>query len=163
MENIKFEKFSKFPKGIMYELLKDSYSFEPRYEKDWGNEWKKADDFFYNNLNIADECGFITTLNDKPIGFICWDPRNNPKYTEIGHNCIIKNYKRKGYGKKQLQEAIIRIKEKKPQKIIVTTNEGLIPAQKNYESVGFKFVNYRKNPWNKEYVGRLMDYELTVD
>lgn len=33
-------------------------------------------------------------------------------------------------------------------KIIVTTDEKLIPAQKNYESLGFKFVQKRENEYN---------------
>ncbi|MDO5520976.1 MAG: hypothetical protein Q4G58_10840 [bacterium] len=40
--DITFEKFSKFQRGTMLELLKDSYSFEKRYEEDWINNWKEA-------------------------------------------------------------------------------------------------------------------------
>ena len=44
--NIEFSKFSEFQRGIMFELLKDSYSYESRYERDWITNWKEADDFF---------------------------------------------------------------------------------------------------------------------
>lgn len=67
--NVTFNKFSKFQRGIIYEFLKDGYSFECRYERDWSKNWKEADDFFYDNLQIADACGFVTTLNEIPIGF----------------------------------------------------------------------------------------------
>lgn len=160
--NIEFKKFSEFQRGIMYELLKDGYSFDSRYERDWIIKWKEDDDFFYDNLQIADECGFVTTLNGTPIGFICWDPRNMPDYIEIGHNCIATKYKGKTFGKMQLQEAVNRITNKNVKKLIVTTDEQLIPAQKNYESVGFKFVQKRKNEWNSEYAGKLMDYEIIL-
>lgn len=160
--NIEFKKFSDFQRGIMLELLSDGYSFESRYKRDWAINWKKADDFFYDNLQIADKCGFITVVDDEPIGFICWDPRNMPVYVELGHNCIATKYKGNKYGKMQLQEAVNRIKNKAVNKIIVTTDEQLIPAQRNYESVGFKFVQKRENKYNADYAGQLIDYEMIL-
>ena len=47
---------------------------------------------------------------EKPIGFVTWDPRNRPEYVEIGHNGIRENYKGRGYGRLQLEEAIRRIR-----------------------------------------------------
>ncbi|MCB2357253.1 GNAT family N-acetyltransferase (plasmid) [Clostridium estertheticum] len=111
---------------------------------------------------MTDECGFITTLNGTLIGSICWDPRKMPEYIEIGHNCIATKYKGNKYGKMQLQEAVNRITKKNVKKIIVTTDEQLLPAQKNYESVGFKFVKKRENEWNPEYAGKLIDYEIIL-
>lgn len=156
---IEFRKFSEFPRGIMIDMLRDAYSFEPRYEEDWLEEWKKADDFFYDNLHIADACGFVTVLDDAPIGFICWDPRNLPDYAEIGYNCIMTRYKGYGYGKTQLREAVNRINGHGAKKIIVTTDERTLPAQKNYESVDFARIGIRENPLNPEYAGVLIDYE----
>lgn len=160
--NIEFKKFSDFQRGIIFELLSDGYSFEKRYKRDWAINWKEADDFFYDNLQIADKCGFITVVDDEPIGFICWDPRNMPAYVEIGHNCVAKKYKGNKYGKMQLQEAVNRIKNKEVNKIIVTTDERLIPAQRNYESVGFKFMQKRENKYNPDYAGKLINYEMIL-
>lgn len=160
--SIEFKEFSNFQRGIMFELLKDSYSFESRYIRDWTTNWKESDDFFYDNLQIADECGFVTVLGGEAIGFICWDPRNKPNYVEIGHNCIATKYKGNKYGKMQLQEAVNRIKSKKVNKIIVTTDGRLIPAQKNYESVGFTYVRKHENKENPEYAGDLIDYEMIL-
>ena len=39
--------------------------------------WKEFDNFFFDNLQIADKYGFITTLNNEAIGMISWDPRKN--------------------------------------------------------------------------------------
>lgn len=81
---------------------------------------------------------------------------------EIGHNCILTKYKGNGYGKLQLQEAIRRIKEYNDlKKIVVTTNEITLSAQKNYESVGFKKVRKRVNtetPFSGDYI----DYEIIL-
>lgn len=159
---IDFLKFSSFKKGILYQLLDNAYSYEPKYKIDYQKNWEETDDFFYNNLEIADSCGFITTIDKKPVGFICWDPRNIPDYVEIGHNCIISEYKGKRLGQKQLQEAMRIILRKEVQKVKVTTNEKLVPAQKNYESVGFILIGKRENNFNQEYAGKYMDYELIV-
>lgn len=159
---LEYRKFSEFQRGILFELLQDSYSYEPRYERDWCENWKETDSFFYDHLQIADECGFITVLNGVPIGFICWDPRNIPEYMEIGHNCIASAYKGNQYGKMQLQEAVRRMNQKRVKKIIVTTNEYLITAQKNYESVGLKRIRERENDCNPEVAGKLIDYEMIL-
>lgn len=101
---IEFKKISNFDRGILYQLLFDAYSFDGRYAECFNKDWKEFDDFFYDNLEIADRFGFITTLDGNPIGHISWDPRNMPEYVEIGHNCIATKYKGKGYGKIQLQD-----------------------------------------------------------
>ena len=63
--------------------------------------WKEYDDFFYSNLDsIADKYGFITVVDGVTVGHISWDPRNQPDYVAIGHNCIITDFKGRGYGKK---------------------------------------------------------------
>ena len=127
----------------------DAYSFNDECKNIWDNSWKEYDDFFYDNLDIADKYCFITILDGEPIGHISWNTRHRLDYVEIGHNCILIKYKGKGYGHLQLEEAIRRIKEyDNLKKIIVTTNEIFVPAQRNYGSVGFKKIK--------------MQYDLTI-
>ena len=159
---IEFKKISEFPRGTLYNQLVDAYSFNDECKKTWNASWKEYDDYFCDNLDITDKYCFITVLDGEPIGHISWDPRHRPDYVEIGHNCIIAKYKEKGYGHLQLAEAIKRIKEyDNLKKIIVTTNEIFVPAQKNYESVGFRKVRERDN---KEipFSGKYIDYELVI-
>lgn len=156
--SIKFKKVSDFNRGILFELLTDAYSFDCRCKQCWMPDWQDFDDFFFDNLHIADKYGFITTLNDEAIGFVSWDPRNMPEYAEIGHNCIAPKHKGKGYGKIQLQEAFNRIIQNDVKKIIVTTNAELIPAQRMYESVGFKVHQKRTNEGIADFSGEYIDY-----
>lgn len=87
---------------------------------------------------------------------------NRSDYVEIGHNCILTKYKGNGYGKLQLQEAIRRIKEYEGlKKIIVTTNEITLPAQKKYESVGFKKIDEMVNN-ETPFSGNYIDYEIIL-
>ena len=156
--SIKFKKISDFKRGILIELLKDAYSFYCRYEQRWYFNWQDCDNFYFDNLEIANRYGFVTTLNDEPIGFAVWDPRNMPEYAEIGHNCIVSKQKGKGYGKIQLQEAVNRISQCDVRKIIVTTDDVLTPAQRMYESVGFKLDKKMKEQNIDDFVCEHIDY-----
>ena len=145
---IEFKKLSDFSRGILYGLLSDAYSFNSKYEDSCKEKWLVDDKFFFDNLSIGDKYCFITTLNDEAIGFLAWDPRNLPEYAIIGDNCIISKHKGKGYGKLQLQEAVNRITRNDVKKIYVSTNNDLIPAQKIYESIGFKRLDTSTiEPW----------------
>ena len=63
-----------------------------------------------------------------------------------------------GYGHKQLEEAIRRIKKYDGLKrIIVCTNNNLV-APKNYESVGFTLYNRKTNETESAYVGDYLYY-----
>ena len=157
-----FKKTSDFDRGILYQLLVDGYSFDNRWRECFEQNWKESDDFFFENPDIADKYGFITVLDDKPIGHISWDPRNRPEYVEIGHNCIASEYKGNGYGKRQLQEVINRILQYKGlKKIIVGTNYNLV-APHNYESVGFKLLQRRKNEDAASFSGDYLDYGMLL-
>jgi len=160
--SLTFEKISSFDRGLLYRLLVDGYSFDNRWNLSFGKDWMEFDNFFFDNLDIADKYGFITALDGEPIGHISWDPRNLPEYVAIGHNCIATKYKGNGYGKRQLQEAIDRIRQYDGiKKIIVGTNSNLI-APHNYESVGFKLCQTRKNESDTDFSGDYLDYEIIL-
>lgn len=160
--SLTFKKISCFERGILYGLLVDGYSFDSRWKSCFEKDWIEFDDFFFDNLDIADKYGFITVLDGEPIGHISWDPRNSPRYVEIGHNCIAAKYKGNGYGKRQLQEAVDRVSQYDGlKKIIVGTNSNLI-APRNYESVGFKLCQRRENEGHAAFSGDYLDYEIIL-
>ena len=160
--DISFKKFSEFLRGTMYDILQDAYSFDSRNIEIWNENWLESDAFFYDNLEIADKYGLVTCLDDYPIGFVTWDPRNTPEYVEIGHNGIRSDYKGNGYGRLQLQEAIRRISSYDGlKKIIVCTNSNLV-APRNYESVGFKLYDRKVNDSESAYTGDYLYYEIIL-
>lgn len=141
---IAFKQFSEFPKGTLYDILQDAYSFDSRNKEIWDKNWHESDDFFYDNPEIADKYGLVTCIDNEPIGFVTWDPRQRPEYVEIGHNGIRTQYKGNGYGRMQLEEAIHRIRKyDNLKRIIVCTNSNFV-APKNYESVGFKLYDRKR-------------------
>ena len=140
-------------------MLADAYGFDPRWAAERSEEWRSFDDFFFDNPDIAVKYGFVTTVDGEPVGFISWDPRHRPEYEEIGYNCILTKYKRRGFGTLQLREAMRRILLDRPQKIIVTTNASLVPARKMYERAGFRKTGERPSP---SFAGTLLDYEYEI-
>ncbi|MBR6020835.1 MAG: GNAT family N-acetyltransferase [Kiritimatiellae bacterium] len=157
---IEFRSPTDFPRGTLYDILVDAYSFDPRNRQLWDADWKQTDDFFYDHPSIADTCALVTCLDGVPIGFVTWDPRNAPASVEIGHNGIRQPFKGRGYGRLQLQEALRRIKSSKsPARILVTTNANLL-APKNYESVGFTILSRTPNPTPSSFTGDFLHYEL---
>lgn len=160
--DISFKKFSEFPRGTMYDILRDAYSFDSRNIEIWNDNWLESDAFFYDNPEIADKYGLVTCLDDYPIGFVTWDPCNIPEYVEIGHNGIRSAYKGNGYGRLQLQEAIRRISSYDGlKKIIVCTNSNFV-APRNYESVGFKLYDRKVNDSESAYTGDYLYYEIVL-
>ena len=156
---MEFGKFSEFPKGTVYDILCDAYSYDAHFKEMWEDNWKDTDDFIYGNIEIADKYGFIISVNGYPIGFIIWDPRNIPEYAEIGHNGIREAYKRQGYGNLQLMEAVRRIRANTGiKKITVCTNDALV-AKKNYENAGFKLCRRVKD---NGYAGDYLYYEMRL-
>ncbi|BBF41571.1 hypothetical protein lbkm_0251 [Lachnospiraceae bacterium KM106-2] len=157
-----FRKITEFDRGILHRLLVDGYSFDDRYRECFEQDWIEFDQFFFDNPEIADNYGFMTVLDGEPIGHISWDPRNQPAYVAIGHNCIATRYKGNGYGKRQLNEALRRIKEYEGlEKIIVETNRNLV-APHNYESVGFQLVDSKKNDSKSAFSGDYLEYEIEI-
>ena len=63
---IGFRKVSDFPRGTLYDILVDAYSFDPRNRQIWDTDWKQADGFFYDNPEIADKYGLVTCLDGEP-------------------------------------------------------------------------------------------------
>ena len=59
---IEFRKLSDFPRGTLYDMLVDAYSFDKRNRQIWDANWKETDDFFCNHPEIADKYALVTCL-----------------------------------------------------------------------------------------------------
>ena len=156
---IEFKNITWFPRGTLADMLADAYGSDPRWAAERREAWRTFDDFFFDHPEIAEKYGFVTTIDGEPAGFMTWDPCKRPESEEIGYNCILTRYKRRGYGTLQLREAVRRILlSDHPQRIVVTTNASLLPAQKMYERVGFRKTGERPSPVS--FAGALLDYEF---
>ena len=137
---MKIVRFGELARGSLYELLMDAYSESRELVNRHKADWKKFDDYIYDHLQQTEATGFVTLDGKRPIGFISWDPRGMPGTIELGHNCIIKQYKGQGHGGRQLSKALEMISELRPDKVIVKTGkiDFFEPARRMYRSAGFK-------------------------
>ena len=135
-------RFSEFPPGILFRMLAEAYSGFPELVRAEGKSWKEFDEFVYANPAIMDACGFLSEENGALIGFISWDPRELPESMEIGHNCVLPEYRERGKGKEQLALALARMSERKPRAVLVRTGTipFFLPACRMYEAAGFKKI-----------------------
>lgn len=146
---LSFNPISSLKKGTLFQILYKSYkallSDKNIINKDkYIENWKRFDKDSFNNLNIG-KCVFVTYLNNELIGLASYDPRHFPNYGIIGHNCILPKYQNQGYGKKQIEYLLEIFSKNKCKKVKVETGSFklYLPAQKMYESLGFKEIGRR--------------------
>ena len=56
-------------RGTIYDIFQEAYSYDVRNKEIWENNWKETDEFFYDNLEIADKYGLVTCIDGKPISY----------------------------------------------------------------------------------------------
>lgn len=86
-----------------------------------------------------------------------YDPRQIPERAIIGHNCIVPEQQRRGFGKRQIMELLRIFRDRGARKACVTTehDDFFVPAQRTYEACGF--VKVRKTKDDK------IEYVLNLD
>lgn len=139
-----FAPISLYQPGALSDLIHKSYAGLiqecPEY---WEQESEKWDDFDRQSFAHPDtigKCVFMSCLDDKSIGLASYDPRHGPRYGLIGQNCVLPEYRGRGFGKQQILEILRRFRERKTGAARVTTSAHpfFIPANKMYQSLGFK-------------------------
>lgn len=164
MNNFSFRPLIEHREKTFFTLLKQSYAgcekVHPDCMKGWLNDWKTYDDEIFKNPNTVGCCGFVTYLSDVMIGFASWDPRKFPTGL-IGHNCILPQYRGKGYGRDQINEIVNRLKKLFFTKILASTldHDFFSAAQKMYHSCGFVEMR-RFSAENNMY--KIIDYEKSL-
>ncbi|MGA2533394.1 MAG: GNAT family N-acetyltransferase [Candidatus Aminicenantales bacterium] len=141
-----FAPISLYPPGTLSDLIHRSYAGliqeRPAY---WKQECEKWDDFDRQSFAHPDtigKCVFVSCLDDKSIGLASYDPRHEPHFGLIGQNCVLPEYRGRGFGKQQILEILRRFGESHTRLARVSTSEHpfFLPARKMYESLGFKEV-----------------------
>jgi GNAT superfamily N-acetyltransferase len=149
--------------GTIAAILKACYasliSSDPEF---WGNEaegWDRFDAHVYEDAASIGECTFLSWHGSELVGFASYDPRQWPALGIIGHNGILPEFQRRGFGKQQIAEILQRFRKIgfKIAKVSTLGHPFFIPAQKMYLGCGF-FVK-RWIPWEECPRYRLIEYE----
>lgn len=141
---------SNFKEDLLYNLLSNSYkdlinNYKIPRINNLINGWKQFDNEAFNNEKIGKHV-LVSCINNKPIGFFSYDPRQKPTGI-IGHNCILPKYRKKGYGKQQINKLLKILALEGFNTIKVTTGDHpfFISAQKMYLALGFKEIKRYKD------------------
>lgn len=121
------------------------------------NRWVIAVIIRYGKFIVAQKSG-----NDSDIIGVCelirsWKSRNS---AFIHSFYVDKGYRKKGVGKKLLQEVIANLKNDGFREIELTVDPGNKAANRLYKSFGFKRIDFRKNEYGRGVNRDLMRLEL---
>lgn len=153
--SIRFEPATDYPAGTALCLLKQAWS--PLWSPDLEENIARFDAEVLGCPGTIGACTFITTMDGLPVGMASYDLRQKPDRSEIGWNCVIPQYQRKGIGRAQIEE-ILRVFRKHHVRTacVTTTNEGFFaPAQRTYEACGFVVARRTEN--------NNLEYELILE
>lgn len=138
-----FKPFATGKPGLIYDMLCKSYqeleTVESQLVADWKKSWKRYDDEIFKFPDTVGASGFLTIVENQIVGFASFDPRQLPHLGTIGHNCILPEFRNRGYGKTQLLEMVRLFREKDCQNIEASTGDHTFfrPALRMYKSCGF--------------------------
>lgn len=145
--NLIFNEVTKYKPGTVYRLLSDCYV--EILDQQLQDQFQKFDQAVFLYPETVGNCTFITTLDSEIAGMASYDPRQAPELGIIGHNCVLPEHRRKGYGKQQIQEVVRRLKMTGVRRVCVSTSEHSFfePARRMYLSCGFfESAMQRKDP-----------------
>ncbi len=144
---IGFTPFAYYEPGLIWRILAVSYaSLLQELPKDRVTElladWQGYDTAVFEEPDTIGGSGFVTSLKGHVIGFASWNPTRWPSLGILGHNCVLPEYRRKGYGQLQIGEILRRFTRAGYARARVQTDEHpfFAAARTMYESCGFAEV-----------------------
>lgn len=158
--NLIFNKTTKYEPGTIFRLLCASYA--KILDRDLKDQFRQFDREVFEHPDTVGACTFITTLKSEVIGMASFDPRQAPELGIIGHNCILPEHQRKGYGKQQILDVIRRLRLRNVRRAIISTSEHPFfePARKMYLSCGF--TKSKKERAHPKDLYRKIYYEMNL-
>ena len=163
---LQFKSINNQKPGILASLLRQSYvdliKADPIHWKPEENDWNEFDRDAFGNPKTIGACVFLSWHGKELIGFASFDPRQAPEIGIIGHNCILPEFRGRGFGKQQIYEILDRFMILGIQKAKVTTNDNpfFVPAQRMYKSSGFHEIF--REPWERDRAQSLIHYQKRI-
>lgn len=131
--------------GLMDTKLRDSLS---RFDRD-----------IFAAPDTIGACALISSIDDKTIGFLSYDPRQGPEVGVIGHNGVLPGFQGRGYGARQIREILRRFTAWRFARARVSTSDHpfFAPARRMYEKCGFHLID--RTPDNRWGPYDILHYE----
>jgi len=143
-EQVEFRDVSGLPAGSSEELL-GACSVGPSIggaaaARQWQDELHRVERDYHERPTLRDGGAFVTCLDDTPIGFASPHLTESPALGVVGYNCIMPEFRCRGYGRMQLLEIVRRLEARGAESIEATTSlhPFFLPARRMYVACGFK-------------------------
>jgi GNAT superfamily N-acetyltransferase len=152
--------------GIISWLLHQSYAelvqAQPELWQPEKENWEEFDRNVFENPGTIGACTFLTWCGKDIVGFFSFDPRPAPAYGVIGHNCILPEYRNRGFGKRQIAEILRQFRQMGIRQAKVSTNDDpfFVPAQRMYTACGF--VEVKRAPLDRDPKQNIIYYEMEI-
>jgi len=153
--------------GTVASLLKQAYADlvngDPLLWEPEQANWERYDCEVFGQPASVGACIFLTRLDGRILGFGSWDPRQRPSFGIIGHNCILPEFRGRGFGRQQIQEILRRFRKVaiKMAKVSTLDHPFFIPAMRMYAACGFREV--RRVPWDRDPTKTMIEYEIQIN
>jgi len=141
-----FEPISLFSPGELADIIGRSYAeLVEKWLDPWEHEREKWDEFdrqAFARPDTVGRCVFVSCLEQRAVGLGSYDPRPGPSYAIVGQNCVLPEYRGRGFGKRQIAEIFRRFGAKNVRAARVTTSEHpfFLPALSMYRDLGFREI-----------------------
>ncbi len=126
------------------------------------SNWLGFDRAVHESPATVGACGFVTIVEDEPVGFASWDPRGWPEVGRVGHNCVRPQYQGRGHGRRQIVQVLERFRAQGFARVEARTDEHpfFAPARRMYEGCGFRIAGHTAGLLMPGY--RMIVYEATL-
>ncbi len=164
MARINFTPLKAHRPGTLCSLLERSYQeLTDAFPERWAQEkerWQEFDREAFASPATVGACVVVSCIEDHPVGFASFAPGANGKEGLVGHNCILPEFRLRGFGTRQLAEVVRRMKARGMRPIRVTSHEHpfFLAARQLYLSFGFVETGRRAGGPDPDY--KLIDFEL---
>jgi GNAT superfamily N-acetyltransferase len=153
--------------GLIASMLKQSYSDLLESDQEhWAPEvakWERFDREVFEHPDTVGACVFLSWSDGQLVGFGSYDPQQKPAFGIVGHNCVLPEFRGRGFGKQQIQEILRRFQGKGIRTAKTSTLAGAwhIPAQRMYTACGFRET--ARHPWDGDPSQTVIEYEKRLD
>jgi GNAT superfamily N-acetyltransferase len=163
-----FLPFAQHEPGSIAGLLLDCYAallqqLPAEKSAELRRDWREYDEAIFEEPETIGASGFVSSLEDRVIGFASWNPTGWPAAGIVGHNCILPEYQCRGYGRHQILEVLRRFAEAGFRMASVRTDEHpfFAPARRMYVTCGFEEVTRYPGELLDEYA--MIEYERRLE
>jgi ribosomal protein S18 acetylase RimI-like enzyme len=164
--DLSFAPISLYPAGTLADIIGRSYAeLLEKWPDGWKDEppkWADLDHAAFAFPDSVGRCFFISSLGAETVGMASYDPRPGPAYGAVGQNCVLPEFRGRGFGKLQILEVLRRLRDRgmKAARVTTSSHPFFAPALRMYRSLGFKDIRRRYGGPDPRY--RLIELEIAL-